>query len=92
MHEFFVEHEDFFLDEAAKVPGKKYVSHNDQTITQLEEKKKKLRFEAFEPKGSEGKRKEFYQCLQAISELKQREKRKQDLKSTLHQMKQFHKK
>ena len=65
MREFFVEHEDFFLDEAAKVPGKKYVSHNDQTITQLEEKKKKLRFENFGPKDLKGK-KELCQCLQAI--------------------------
>ena len=45
LREFFVEHEDFFLDEAAKVPGKKYISHNDQTIAQLEEKKKKLRLD-----------------------------------------------
>ena len=91
IREFFVEHEDFFLDEAAKVPGKKYISHNDQTIAQLEEKKKKLRREAFGKDGSEEKRKEFYQCIQAISELKQREKRKQDLKSTAHHEKQFHK-
>ena len=42
IREFFAENEDFFLGEAAKVPGKKYISHNDQTITQLEEKKKNL--------------------------------------------------
>ena len=42
IREFFVEHEDFFLDEAAKVPGKKYVAHNNQTIAQLEEKKKRF--------------------------------------------------
>ena len=47
IREFFVEHEEFFLDEAAKAPGKKYVAHNNQTITQLEEKKKALRREAF---------------------------------------------
>ena len=76
-----VQHEEFFLDEAAKAPGKKYVAHNNQTITQLEEKKKALRREAFGAGGSEEKRKEFYLCLQAISELKQIEKRKQELKN-----------
>ena len=84
IREFFVEHEDFFLDEAAKVPGKKYVSHNNQTITQLDEKKKILRCEAFGADGSEEKRKEFYLCLQAISELKAIEKKKQELKSTAY--------
>ena len=90
MREFFVEHEDFFLDEAAKVPGKKYIAHKDQTIAQLEEKKKILRREAFGPEGSEEKRKQFYQCLQAISELKQIEKKKEELKSKAFHEKQFH--
>ena len=90
IREFFVEHEDFFLDEAAKVPGKKYVSHSNQTITQLDEKKKILRREAFGANGSEEKRKEFYLCIQAISELKQIEKKKQELKSTAYHEKQFH--
>ena len=89
--QFFEEHSAFFLDEAAKVPGKTYISHNNSTITQLEDLKKSLRAEAFGPEGSEDKRKQFYQCLQAISELKQKEKRKQELKTTSFHEKQFHK-
>ena len=90
IREFFVEHEDFFLDEASKVPGKKYVAHNNQTIAQLDERKKILRREAFGAEGSEEKRKEFYLCIQAISEMKQIEKKKQELKSTAYHEKQFH--
>ena len=90
IRDFFVEDEDFFLDEAAKVPGKRYISHSNQTITQLDEKKKILRREAFGANGSEEKRKEFYLCIQAISELKQIEKKKQELKSTAYHEKQFH--
>ena len=91
MREFFVQHEDFFLDEAAKAPGKEYIAHNNQTIAQLEEKKKSLKRVAFGPEGSHEKRKEFYQCLQAIGELKRKEKMKQNLKAKAYHEKQFHK-
>ena len=91
IRQFLEEHSDFFLDEASKVPGKKYVSHNNRSIAQLEVLKKQLRREAFGPEGSEDKRKEFYLCLQAISELKQKEKRKQELKTVTYNERQFHK-
>ena len=85
---FFVENNDFFEDEAARAPSSKFIHHNNSTITQLEDLKKKLRLEAFGDNGTEAKRKEFYECLQAISELKKKEKRKQENKSTLYQEKQ----
>ena len=65
------------------------VAHKNSTISQLEDQKKKLRAAAFGPNGSEEKRKEFYQCLQAIGELKKREKKKQEAKTTLYHEKQF---
>ena len=40
--------------------------------------------------GSELKQKDFYQCIQAIGELKKREKRKQEEKNTAFHEKQFH--
>ena len=62
----------------------------NNTIKELEVLKVKLRAEAFGPNGSEQKRKDFYQCIQAISELKRREKRKQEEKNTAFHEKQFH--
>ena len=47
--------------------------------------------EAFGAEGTEAKRKEFYQCIQAINELKKREKLKQEAKTTAFHEKQFHK-
>ena len=52
---------------------------------------KQLRKVDFGENGSEEKRKEFYQCIKAISELKKREKRKQNEKMTAHHEKEFHK-
>ena len=60
IRQFFEEHSAFFLDEVTKVPGKTYISHNNSTITQLEDLKKSMRAEAFGPEGSEDKRKQFY--------------------------------
>ena len=50
--------------------------------------KKKLRLEAFSENGT-GKK--IYESLQAINELKRREKQKQDNKTTIFQEKQFNK-
>ena len=86
-----VEHSAFFEHESAKVPSKEYVNHNNSTIAQVEAKKKQLRQEAFGEDGSEEKRKEFYDCLKALGELKQIEKRKQENKTVSYQGKQYHK-
>ena len=91
IRDFLVEHSEFFADEASTSSSNKFLSHKNHTITQLEVIKKKLRSEAFGPEGSEEKRKEFYQCIQAISELKKREKIKQDAKTTAFHEKQFNK-
>ena len=81
----------FFEHKAAKVPSKEYVSHKNSTIAQVEATKKQLRQEAFGEEGSEEKRKEFYDCLKALGELKEIEKRKQLNKTAAYQEKQFHK-
>ena len=47
LRDFCVSHDDFFKDEAARNPSKKYVSHQKKTIAQLEVLKKSLRKEAF---------------------------------------------
>ena len=91
IREYFVVNCDFFVDEASNHSSNKFVTHKNHTITQLEGLKKTLRKEAFGPTGSEDKRKEFYQCIQAISELKKREKKKQEAKTTLFHEKQFNK-
>ena len=89
IRDFLVEHSEFFADEASTSSSNKFLSHKNSTITQLEVLKKKLRSEAFGPEGSEEKRKEFYQCIQAISELKKGEKLKQEAKTTAFYEKQF---
>ena len=45
---FFVENSDFFEDEASRAPLSKFVNHNNSTITELEELKKRLRLELLE--------------------------------------------
>ena len=85
LRDFFVKHNAFFEHEAAKVPSKEYVSHKNSTIAQVEATKKQLRQEAFGEEGSEEKRKEFYDCLKALGELKEIEKRKQLNKTVAYQ-------
>ena len=77
IRDFLVENSDFFVDEPPTSSSNKFLLHKNSTITQLEIIKKKLRSEAFGLEGSEEKQREFYQCIQAISELKKREKQKQ---------------
>ena len=91
IRQFFEENSAFFEAEASTSTSNKFISHKNSTIAQLEIIKKKLRAEAFGEHGSEEKRKEFYECIQAISELKKREKKKQEEKTTVFHQKQFHK-
>ena len=53
--------------------------------------KKTLRKEAFKEGAGPDKRKEFYETIKAISDLKAKEKFKQDLKTGTYQEKQFNK-
>ena len=69
IRDFLVENSDFFADEASTSSPNKFISQKNSTITQLEALKKKLQMEAFGAEGTEAKRKEFYQCIQAIGEL-----------------------
>ena len=87
--QLFLENIEFFESDSSNLSSNKFIAHKNSTISQLEDQKKKLRAEAFGPNGSEEKRKEFYQCLQAIGELKKREKKKQEAKTTLYHEKQF---
>ena len=87
--QLFLENIEFFESDYSSSSSNKFIAHKNSTISQLEDQKKKLRAAAFGPNGSEEKRKEFYQCLQAIGELKKREKKKQEAKTTLYHEKQF---
>ena len=60
--------------------SEKYVKHQNKTISELEALKKVLRKEAFKEGAGEDKRKEFYDTIKAISDLKAKEKHKQDKK------------
>ena len=59
LRDFLVANSDFFEDESSKNPTKEYVSHPNETITELEVLKKTLRKEAFGNQGTPDKRKEF---------------------------------
>ena len=91
IRKFLEDNSDFFSDEASAHQSNKFISHKDNTINQLDTLKKQLRKDAFGENGSEEKRREFYQCIQAISELKKREKRKEEENTTAHHKKVFHK-
>ena len=69
----------------------KFVKHQNKTIAELENIKKTLRKEAFREGAGPDKRKEFYETIKAISDLKAKEKFKQDLKTGAYQEKQFNK-
>ena len=71
--------------------SEKFVSHQNKTISELEALKKVLRKEAFKEGAGPDKRKEFYDTIKAISDLKAKEKFKQDLKTGAYQEKQFNK-
>ncbi len=71
--------------------SEKFVSHQNKTIAELELRKKELRKEAFKVDAGPDKRKEFYDTIKAISDLKAKEKYKQDLKTGAFQEKQFNK-
>ena len=87
---FCSEHRELFEDNV-KNPSKKFVSHQNKTIAELEALKKVLRKEAFKEGAGEEKRKEFYDTIKAISDLKAKEKFKQDQKTGAFQEKQFKK-
>jgi hypothetical protein len=77
------------FEDNVKVNSDKFVQHQNKTIAELEALKKELRREAFVGGAGENQRKEFYDTLKAISDLKAREKFKQDLKSGAFQEKKF---
>merc|ERR1712129_506271 len=60
IRKFLEDDSDFFSDEASTPQRNKFISHKDNTITQLETLKKQLRKDAFGENGSEQKRREFY--------------------------------
>ena len=79
------------IEENVNPHSEKFVSHQNKTISELEALKKVLRKEAFKEGAGPDKRKEFYDTIEAISDLKAKEKFKQDLKTGAYQEKQFNK-
>ena len=67
--------------------SEKFVQHPNKTISELETLKKVLKKEAFKEGAGPEKRKEFYDTLKAICDLKAKEKFKQDLKTVAFQKK-----
>ena len=87
---FCIENKELF-EEELKSTSKAFVPHDNRTIAQLETLKKHLRKEAFREGANPEKKKEFHNCLKAISELKKREKHLNDIKTGAFQEQKFHK-
>ena len=87
---FCSENSELFAENVPK-HSSKFVSHQNKTIAELESLKKTLRKEAFKEGAGPDKRKEFYETIKAISDLKAKEKFTQDLKTGAYQEKQFNK-
>ena len=84
---FCSENKELFAEEFK--PSKEFVRHENKSIVQLENYKKELRKEAFKPGADPEKRKLFHQACKAVSELKKRERKRQDEKTTAFQEKKF---
>ena len=84
---FCNENKELFAEEFK--PSQEYVNHGNKTIAQLEKYKKELRKEAFKAGAGPEKRKLFHEACKAVSELKKREKKRQDEKTTAFQEKKF---
>ena len=85
---FCLENKELFEEKVEK-DSEKFVQHPNKTISELEALKKVLKKEAFKEGAGPEKRKEFYDTLKAISDLKAKEKFKQDLKTGAFQEKKF---
>ena len=71
IREFLIEHKELFEDENSSAEtSTSFRKHKNKTLNELEDLKKKLRKEAFGPEGNEEKKKKFYECLKAISNLR----------------------
>ena len=85
---FCLENKELFEEKVEK-DSEKFIQHPNKTISELEILKKVLKKEAFKEGAGPEKRKEFYDTLKAISDLKAKEKFKQDLKTGAFQEKKF---
>ena len=85
---FCLENKELFEEKVEK-DSEKFVQHPNKTISELDILKKVLKKEAFKEGAGPEKRKEFYDTLKAISDLKAKEKFKQDLKTGAFQEKKF---
>ena len=85
---FCVENKELF-EENVKPDSQKFAQHPNKTISELDALKKVLKKEAFKQGAGADKRKEYYDILKAISDLKAREKYKQDLKTGAFQEQKF---
>ena len=85
---FCVENKELF-EENVKPDSQKFAQHPNKTISELDALKKVLKKEAFKQGAGADKRKEYYDILKAISDLKAREKHKQDIKTGAFQEKKF---
>ena len=74
---FCLENQELLLDNPNPSTSK-FKSHPNKTIAELEVTKKQLRKEAFKPCADPEKRKLFHQCCKTVSDLKKREKIKQN--------------
>ena len=86
---FCTENKELFAEEVKK--PQEFVNHGNKTIAQLEQYKKELRKEAFKAGADPEKRKLFHQACKAVSELKKREKKRQDEKTAAFQENKFNK-
>ena len=86
---FLEEHKDLFTDEDTR--KKPYVPPQNKTLAELQNLKKVLRKKAFSVDGTQEERKQFHECLRAISYFKRQLSEKAKQKTSLHQEKQFNK-
>ena len=87
--EFMKSNHNLFND--MKPQKEPFIQHNSQSLKQLNERKKILRKKAFSQGSTVTDRRNFHDCLKAISEFKKILKKREQSKTTLHQEKMYFK-
>ena len=88
---FCGENKELFAEGDEAKPASKFVNHQDKPLPVLQAIKKKIRKEAFREGASREKIKLFHEVCKAVSDLKKKQKHKEDLKTGAFQEQKFHK-
>jgi hypothetical protein len=88
--QFVEEHPDVYEKSELK-SNATYVRHESKTLQELKKHKKTLQRQMMTSAYTDTIRKQYWEACRAISDLKKQEKKKEELKTTLHQEKLFQK-